>query len=144
MEYSAIKRMNYWWTQLGWVFRELYWVKKANSKGYVLRGSIYETSLKWKTSRMENRSMVVMGQEWAKAGRVIKGQHRGPCGEGSMLCLDCGGGYPHSKNCTELRTCAHSHKWLQVTLEQSELWPHTHPDCDIVLLLCKRYHWEKL
>lgn len=40
---------------------------------------------------------------------VIKGQHRDPCGDETILYIDYGGGYLHNKNCIELSTCVHIH-----------------------------------
>lgn len=33
--------------KIGWILRELRWVKKLIKKGYILYGSIYKTLLKW-------------------------------------------------------------------------------------------------
>lgn len=44
--------MNYWYVkQLGWLLRELCWMKKANDKGYILYDSIYITFFKWQKYR---------------------------------------------------------------------------------------------
>lgn len=62
--YSAIKRNDWYMQQLGWISRELCWIKCKNltATGYILHDSIYIASFNDKIIEINKRLLFATGK----------------------------------------------------------------------------------
>lgn len=75
--------------QLGWISRELFWVKSQSPKTHIY-DPIYISVLKWQNHREQSNGWHGPGMGLReKVGVAIKMLHEVPCGDVTVLCLDC-------------------------------------------------------
>lgn len=153
--YSVIKRKNYWHVRQ-WILRALCWVKERKKEGkekpisrdYILYDSIYITFLKWWNYRHGKQ---ISGCRGSAREEDSCGYKRATPGIPVVmqLYLYPGGGYMHLRMWLKLHRTRYTqtngcmNNWWSLN-QVDELYLFQFLCCDIILGLCRCYHWGKL